>query len=317
MADWDYRPEEERKEEKEKKYVTRKEFRICFVILLAAIGFATFSINDSIRQSRNETSNAIYMMEERFNNRIDSIPRNIEQGIADANNLIGEGYMKMVNVDYEAKTATLSMTVVPKEYQDGMTAHFFVSCDGNEPMKVNTVAKEDRTFAAECEVPFCESAEVKAVLRKGDTEYLKYLGSESIYYRVYPQGHGMFPGSVSYGNGVHRFNRTVELQVSAPDWMAGREAFVLKNVTAVVEIDGKTVMSVPMEVRETYPHGAYYEVQLEEFKLREGEKLKVYCTAEDDGGRKYTCVVEVGEAMKNDYISQEPAWDSNGLLTIE
>ena len=52
MADWDYRPEEEQKEEKEKKYVTRKEFRICFVILLAAIGFATFSINDSIRQSR-------------------------------------------------------------------------------------------------------------------------------------------------------------------------------------------------------------------------------------------------------------------------
>ena len=27
--------------------------------------------------------------------------------------------------------------------------------------------------------------------------------------------------------------------------------------------------------------------------------------------------VEQGEAMKNDYISQEPAWDSNGLLTIE
>ena len=56
MSDWDYRPEEEQKKEKEKKYVTRKEFRICFVILLAAIGFATFSINNSIRQSRNEIS---------------------------------------------------------------------------------------------------------------------------------------------------------------------------------------------------------------------------------------------------------------------
>ncbi|MBR5268946.1 MAG: hypothetical protein IKU21_00395 [Anaerotignum sp.] len=317
MADWDYRPEEEQKEEKEKKYVTRKEFRICFVILLVAIGFATFSINDSIRQSRNEISGDIYRVDEQIRNSINSIPYNIEKGIEDANNPISEGYMEMVHADYEAKTATLSMTVVPKEYQNGMTVHFFVSCDGNEPVKVNAVAKEDRTFTAECEVPFCESAEVKAVLRKGNTEYLKYLGSESIYYRVYPQGHGMFPGSVSYGNGVHRFNRTVELQISAPEWMAGREAFVLKNVTAVVEIDGKTVMSVPMEVRETYPHGAYYEVQLEEFKLREGEKLKVYCTAEDDGGRKYTCVVEQGEAMKNDYISQEPAWDGNDWLTVE
>jgi hypothetical protein len=225
--------------------------------------------------------------------------------------------MEMINADYEAKTATLRMTAVPKEYQDSMAVHFFVSCDGNEPVKVNAVAQEDRTFIAECEVPYCEHAEVKAVLRKGNTEYLKYLGSESIYYRVYPQGHGMFPGSVSYGNGVHRFNRTVELQISAPEWMAGREAFVLKNVTAVVEIDGKTVMSVPMEEREKYHHGGYYEVQLEEFKLREGEELKVYCTAEDDDGRKYSCIVEQGEAMKNDYISQEPAWDNNGLLIIE
>ncbi|MBR5816018.1 MAG: hypothetical protein IKY38_01185 [Anaerotignum sp.] len=317
MADWDYRPEEEPKEEKEKKYVTRKEFRFCFVILLAAIGFATFSINDSIRQSRNETSNAIYMMEERFNNRIDSIPRNIEQGIADANNPIDKGYAVMTDVDYDAKTATLSLSVVPKEYQEGMTVHFFVSCDGNEAMKVNAVAQEDRTFVAECDVPYCERAEVKAVMRKGNTEYLKYIGNESIYDRVYPQGHGMFPGSVSYGNGVHRFNRMVELQVSAPDWIAGKEEFALKNVTAVVEIDGKAVMIIPMVEREKYHYGAYYEVQLEEFKLREGEKLKVYCTAEDDGGRKYTCIVEQGEAMKNDYISQESAWDGNGWLIIE
>lgn len=317
MADWDYGQEEEQKEEKEKKYVTRKEFRICFVILLAAIGFSTFSINDGIRQSRNETANAIYMMEERFNNRIDSIPRNIEQGIADANNPISEGYVEMVDANYEAKTATLRMTVVPKEYQDGMTVYFFVSCDGNGAMKVNAVAQEDRTFIAECEVPYCERAEVKAVMRKGNTEYLKYIGSESIYDRVYPQGHGTLTGSVSFGNGVHRFNRTVELQVSAPDWMAGREEFALKNVTAVVEIDGKTVMSVPMEEREKHPYGAYYEVQLEEFKLREGEELKVYCTAEDGGGRKYTCIVEQGEAMKNDYISQEPVWDGRDWLTIE
>ena len=317
MADWDYRQEEEQKEEKEKKYVTRKEIRICFVILLAAIGFATFSINDSIRQSRNENANAIYMMEERFNNRIDSIPRNIEQGIADANNPISEGYMEMVDADYEAKTATLSMTVVPKEYQDGMTAHFFVSCDGNEPMKVNAVAKEDRTFVAECDVPFCESAEVKAVLRKGNTEYLKLVGSESIYDSVYPQGHGFLAGSITFGNGVHHFNRDVELHVNAPEWMTKNGAFVLKNVKAIVEIDGKTVMTVPLEEMDKDYYSASYVAELEEFKLREGEKLKVYCTAEDDGGRKYTCIVEQGEAMKNDYVSQEPAWDGNGWLTIE
>jgi hypothetical protein len=88
-------------------------------------------------------------------------------------------------------------------------------------------------------------------------------------------------------------------------------------VKAIVEIDGKTVMTVPLEEMDKDYYSASYVAELEEFKLREGEKLKVYCTAEDDGGRKYSCIVEQGEAMKNDYISQEPAWDSNGLLTIE
>ena len=312
MADWDYRPEEEQKEEKEKKYVTRKEFYICFIILLITLAAATFAINDSIRQSRNEISSDIYRVEQQISNTINNIPYNIEKGIEDANNPISEGYMEMIDVDYDAKTVTLRMTVVPKEYQDGMTVHFFVSCDGNEAMNVEAAAQEDRTFIAECDVPYCDRAEVKAVLRKGDTEYLKLIGSESIYSQIMPEFHGFFGGSTSFGAGVHRFNRTVELRVYAPDWMTRNSLFTLKDVTAVVEIDGKTVMTVPMEELERrYDHAAY-EVQLEEFKLRTDEKLKVYCTAEDNGGRKYTYIVERGEALKNDYIAEEPAWHEAG-----
>ena len=320
MADCDYRPEEGQKEEKEKKYVTRKEFRICFVILLIALAAATFAIDDSINMAKSYVANQVYQMEDRISSTINSIPRNIEQGIEDANNPISEGYMEMIDVDYEAKNVTLRMTVVPKEYQDGMTVHFFVSCDGNEAMKVEATAKEDRTFIAECEVPYCDHAEVKAVMRKGNTEYLKYVGSESIYSQIMPEFHGFFGGSTSFGAGVHRFNRTVELRVYAPDWMTRNSLFTLKDVTAVVEIDGKTVMTVPMEELERrYDHAAY-EVQLEEFKLRTDEKLKVYCTAEDNGGRKYTYIVERGEALKNDYIAEEPAWYEGGTdpnLTIE
>ena len=312
MADWDYRPEEEQEEKKQKKYVTRKEFYICFIILLIALAAATFAIDDSINMAKSYVANQVYQTEDRINSTINSIPRNIEQGIEDANNPIREGYMEMIDVDYEAKNVTLRMTVVPKEYQDGMTVHFFVSCDGNEAMKVEATAKEDRTFIAECEVPYCDRAEVKAVLRKGNTEYLKRIGSESIYSQIMPEFHGMFPGSVSYGANVHRFNRTVELRVYAPDWMTRNSLFTLKDVTAVVEIDGKTVMTVPMEELERrYDHAAY-EAQLEEFKLHAGEKLKVYCTAEDNGGRKYTYVVERGEALKNDYIAEEPAWYEAG-----
>jgi len=320
MADWDYRPEEEQEEKKPKKYVTRKEFYICFIILLIALAAATFAIDDSINMAKSYVANQVYQMEERISSTINSIPRNIEQGIEDANNPIREGYMEMTDVDYEAKTVTLRMTVVPKEYQDGMTVHFFVSYDGNEAMKVEATAKEDRTFIAECEVPYCDHAEVKAVMRKGNTEYLKYVGSESIYSQIMPEFHGIFPGSVSYGGNEHRFNRTVELHVNAPGWMTENGAFVLHNVKAVVEIDGKAVMTVSMEEMDRNYYGADYLAELEEFKLKAGQKLKVYCTAEDNHGRKYTYIVEQGEALKNDYIAQEPAWYEGGTdpnLTIE
>lgn len=319
MADW-YENQEEQKEEKQKKYVTRKEFRICFVILLAAIGFATTAINDSIRQSRNEISGDIYRVEERISNTVNSIPYNIERGIEDANNPIREGYMELVDVDYENETATLRMTVQPKEYQDGMAVYFFVSCDGNESMKINAAAKEDRTFVAECDVPYCDYAEVKAVLKKGNTEYLKLIGSESIYSQVLPEFQGFFGGSISFGSGVHRFNRMVEVRVNAPGWMAENGAFVLDNVKTIVEIDGKTVMTVPMEETDQHYYGAAYTVELEEFKLREGEELVVSFVAEDNSGRKYTYIVERGEALKNDYIAEEPAWEVGGgdpRLTVE
>jgi len=319
MSDW-YENQEEQKEEKEKKYVTRKEFRICFILLLAAIGFATFSINDSIQQMQNHVSNQVYQVEDRINDTIGMIPYNIEKGIEDANNPIREGYMEMIDVDYDAKTVTLRMTVAPKEYQEGMTVHFFISCDGNEPMKVNAEARADRTFIAECEVPYCDYAEVKAVLKKGNTEYLKLIGSEGIYSQIMPEFHGFFGGSTTFGNGVHRFDRMVELRVNAPGWMTEDGAFVLSNVRAVVEIDGKSVMTVPMEKTDSDYYSASYMVELEAFELRAGEKLKVSCMAEDNSGRKYTYVVEQGEALKNDYIAEEPAWMKGGIdpqLTVE
>ncbi|MBQ9091907.1 MAG: hypothetical protein IJY52_06535 [Anaerotignum sp.] len=320
MADWDYRPEEEQEEKKPKKYVTRKEFYLCFMILLGALAFATFAVEDRINQAQNHVANQVYQTEERISSTINSIPRNIEQGIEDANNPIRESSMEIVDVDYEKETVMLRMTASPKEYQNGITVHFFVTCDDGEPVKVDAAAKADRTFAAECEVPYCDRAEVKAVLKKGNTEYLKLVGSESINSQVLPDAHGFFGGSTSFGASVHRFNRMVEFRIYAPNWMTREGDFLLKNVTAVVEIDGKTVMTAPMEEIERDYDCATYTVELEEFKLKAGEKLKVYCTAEDNNGKKYIYIVEQGEALKNDYISEEPAMSTDGTdprLTIE
>ena len=59
MEERDYITEEQEKTTKEKKYVTRREFRICFILLLAALAFAVAAVEDRISQMQNHLSNQV------------------------------------------------------------------------------------------------------------------------------------------------------------------------------------------------------------------------------------------------------------------
>ncbi|MBQ7758922.1 hypothetical protein [Anaerotignum sp.] len=307
MTDW-YENQEEQKEEKEKKYVTRKEFRICFVILLAAIGFATFAINDSIEQARNDVKTQVYRTEEHISSIVNNIPRNIEQGIEEANNPLRESSMEIIDVDEKAKTATIRMTAAPKEYVNGMTVKFMVSCDGAEKMEVSAAAGNDRVFTAEMEVPFCGVASATVHMKKGGTEYIQSMTGVNVESMVLPYFSGNRGGSVTWqaSQDYVTFDGDIWVDVNCPEWILNLDkgaSFDLKNEKMEVYVDGKLHKTLPVEIAHEDAYTTSYLAYINgenKIKLKNGKEIEFIFKAEDNNGMKYSYLVDKG------------AWDQNG-----
>ena len=327
MADWDYRPEEEQKEEKPKKYVSRKEFYICFVILLGALAFATFAMEDRMEQVQNHVSNQVYQMEERVNSTINSIPRNIEQGIEDANNPIRESNMEIVDVDAKARTARIRMTAAPKEYVDGMTMKFLVTCDDAEAMEVPAKAGSDRTFTAETEVPFCGVASATVHMRKGGTEYIQSVTGLNIENIVLPYFNGNWGGSVSWQESQDfvTFDGDITVDVSTPEWLMNKDkgaSFQLKDEKIEVYIDGKLKKTMPAIRVSNDEYFREYLVSLtgeNRIQLKGGREIEFVFKAEDNNGLNYSYLVEKGNWHQGEGYENDAIWNMTDeeRLTIE
>ncbi|WP_458397899.1 hypothetical protein [Anaerotignum sp.] len=327
MADWDYRPEEEQKEEKPKKYVSRKEFYICFVILLGALAFATFAMEDRMEQVQNYVSNQVYQMEERVNSTINSIPRNIEQGIEDANNPIRESNMEIVDVDAKARTARIRMTAAPKEYVDGMTMKFLVTCDDAEAMEVPAKAGSDRTFTAETEVPFCGVASATVHMRKGGTEYIQSVTGLNIENIVLPYFNGNWGGSVSWqaSQDFVTFDGDITVDVSTPEWLMNKDkgaSFQLKDEKIEVYIDGKLKKTMPAIRVSNDKYFREYLVSItgeNRIQLKGGREIEFVFKAEDNNGLNYSYLVEKGNWHQGEGYENDAIWNMTDeeRLTIE
>lgn len=327
MADWDYRPEEEQKEEKPKKYVSRKEFYICFVILLGALAFATFAMEDRMEQVQNHVSNQVYQMEERVNSTINSIPRNIEQGIEDANNPIRESNMEIVDVDAKARTARIRMTAAPKEYVDGMTMKFLVTCDDAEAMEVPAKAGSDRTFTAETEVPFCGVASATVHMRKGGTEYIQSVTGLNIENIVLPYFNGNWGGSVSWQESQDfvTFDGDITVDVSTPEWLMNKDkgaSFQLKDEKIEVYIDGKLKKTMPAIRVSNDEYFREYLVSItgeNRIQLKGGREIEFVFKAEDNNGLNYSYLVEKGNWHQGEGYENDAIWNMTDeeRLTIE
>lgn len=327
MADWDYRPEEEQKEENPKKYVSRKEFYICFVILLGALAFATFAMEDRMEQVQNYVSNQVYQMEERVNSTINSIPRNIEQGIEDANNPIRESNMEIVDVDAKARTARIRMTAAPKEYVDGMTMKFLVTCDDAEAMEVPAKAGSDRTFTAETEVPFCGVASATVHMRKGGTEYIQSVTGLNIENIVLPYFNGNWGGSVSWqaSQDFVTFDGDITVDVSTPEWLMNKDkgaSFQLKDEKIEVYIDGKLKKTMPAIRVSNDEYFREYLVSLtgeNRIQLKGGREIEFVFKAEDNNGLNYSYLVEKGNWHQGEGYENDAIWNMTDeeRLTIE
>lgn len=325
MEDW--KREEGQKEQKEKTFVTRKEFYICFLILLAVIFWNSHGVESRLeRQIVSGSRNASEKLDN-ISSQIFSISDEVASGMEEADNPLRESDMEIVDVDMKEKTAAIRMMATPKEYQDGMTVKFFISCDGAEPMEVPAAAGKDRAFTAEAQVPFCGEARATVSVKKGDTEAIQSMGVMTIEGQVLPYFNGNWSGSISWlANQKHvTFDGDILVDIQKPDWMIEQKKdFTLKNEKVEVYIDGKKVKTIPAEIMMEDEFTHCYQASVTEenkIKLAEGQEIQFIFKAEDNYGLKYSYAVETGYLTEeNEYIGQEPAKDlsgDDGRLTIE
>jgi len=325
MSDW-YENQEEQKEEKEKKYVTRKEFRICFVILLAAIGFATFAINDSIEQARNAVKTQVYQTEEHISSIVNNIPRNIEQGIEDANNPLRGSSMEIIDVDEKANTATICMTASPKEYINGMTVKFMVSYN-DEKLEVPVVAGEDRVYTAEVTVPFCDVVSATVHLQKNGVESICQMPDVYVNEMVLPVFNGRWSGSIGWmaNQDFVTFDGEILVDINTPQWLMQKNkdtSFGLKDTKLEVYVDGKLHQTRPAIARFQDEYNKEYRTDFtgdHKIKLEEFKKIEFIFKAEDSNGLKYSYLAEMGTWTRKDGYDSEDYWQmmDEDKLTIE
>lgn len=318
----DRKREEVQEEQKEKTYVTRREFYICFLILLAVIFWNSHGVESKLEQRIiSGSSNA--------SEKLDHITSQIygfSSEIEEADNPLRKSNMEIVDVDMKGKTATLRLTAMPKEYQEGMGITFFVSCDGAEAVEVSATAGKGRTFTAEVTVPFCGEAMVSANVKKGDTEYLEDMGGVSIEGEVLPSFTGNRSGGCSWNtnDSFMTLDGEIFVDISLPSWLGNEGTFDLKKEQVEVYIDGKKSKTVPAKEEIADPFYHSYVASFREtdaIRLERGKTIEFIFRAEDANGLRYRFVVERGFWNGEDgYVAEEPAesrYGSNPNLTIE
>ena len=234
--------------------------------------------------------------------------------------------MEIIDVDEKAKTATIRMTAAPKEYVNGMTVKFMVSCDGAEKMEVSAAAGNDRVFTAEMEVPFCGVVSASAHMRKGNTEYIRSVGSVDVENTVLPAFHGNWGGSVSWqANGDFVvFDGDIVVEAMTPEWLMQRDkgaSFRLKDTKVEVYMDGKLKKTLPAILFSQDEYVRSYRADFSgenKLQLKNGKKIEFIFKAEDNNGLCYSYLAESGRWRQGDgYESAVFEMDDNERLTIE
>lgn len=316
--------EEEKKAEarKEKTTVTRKEFYICFVILLLVIIWGTNAVSRSLTDCVNQNKSLISAEIDRLFRQIYGISDEVTAGINDANNPLQENDVRVVSVDAKKKTATLRLTAMPKEYQEGMKLTFFVSCDGKEPLSVAAEIGADRIFAANLDIPFCEDLKITANVKEKDTEYIQNLGERSMEGQLLPYFDGYWGGAAEWNSNEDfaTIDGNIEINIQNPEWWytQNRKA-EYKNARVEVQIDGKKVKTIPAEWAGGSCHA--YITKDDKIKLHEGETVAFIFKTEAEGFR-YSYLIERGTFSRSEgYVSQDlqdySYGESNSRLVVE
>ena len=325
-------------EEKKKKErsaggtVTRLEFYSCMVLLIVLMLWLNLAAEQRMSKIVMDMADRADQMElvvsRHAGDIMDNVRRTAEEMERRREYILISHSMQVIGVNHKTGTVRLALSANPKEYSEGMEGTFYVGRDEIEEYVVPGVFNAEGILCAEIELPLCKWVNASVGLRTGDNEKRQSMGEMEITESMTMPG---FEGrwkefSHDTENETDTLTGVMEIEADFPEEWGDR--VTLRNCMLEVQMDGKTIQTVPMESAAIDPeaiprqkpkfHGRIEEPVL----LEEGCDIAFFFKAEDGDGAKYIYLVQEGtlDAKTGRYIVRKAVEgaDLNGQkLTIE
>ncbi|NYB75106.1 hypothetical protein HZF24_13235 [Sedimentibacter hydroxybenzoicus DSM 7310] len=248
----------------------------------------------------------------RNNSEISNIYSNINSILEKQSSLLDSYKIEFgESLNEESLTVPVKITVVPKEYSEGLTVNIQLNDESF------TLIKKGTSFEATIDADIFETFQPKVVISQDGIQKTESLEEYyDLYNKFLLKVEGYHNGSTQYINGKHIYK-------------GGRFEFRITNIndnmpekmSIVYDINGSILREDEVDISqiddEDETTNYIYKDIIDEVKLGANEVLMVYANIQDKYGINYKYVVLRDEVDANgEPVFRRPEWSSGGILEI-
>jgi len=235
-----------------------------------------------------------------LNMQLDGIRQDIEEmgNTPSEVRVLGEKASLLASVDWninilekETKDVELTISVVPKEYIEGMEVVFYADCSDGTKLSVKGKETEAMKFVGKVEVPFSKLVNITVTMKKDDVTQIQQILSDTVQGRFVLDIDGDWTGSYGHHGRTLQTDGEVALDLKS---IYEQNLRAMKKLELVIFVDEKEWKRFPMKIEkdgeDRYTISYYTELK-ENIPLEVDEDWKMIIEGEDRYGIHYRKVV--------------------------
>ena len=139
------------------------------VVVLGVWSLNLYNQVSSLNNSYNSLANNMGMLQSNMHSQINSMASRVEEILEKQNHLLAAYETNIEGLNIEKETVTISASVVPKSYVEGMTVEFLFE-SGGELYTAAATESAGNKFSCEYEFPYSNAINISVVLYSGGIE---------------------------------------------------------------------------------------------------------------------------------------------------
>ena len=277
----------------------KRVFAVVLCIMLVISLVRIHNLKERLERETGYLRSQIQSLEGRINGIYNEVDEMLEQEAS----LLTYSDWNIISIDVPTEKATVDVSIIPKEYQEGMTEAVLQIGSQEYPMTM-----EDGSYHAEIETALFGNCEIEAVvLRDGSNTRTEYLGwNISPRQSMLPDVYADISGGWSFGpRGKEYSTLTSDGEIEIHIEAKGSQPEI-KSIYLVETLDGQVQerTAVPMEGQD-----GYYTVACKEtYELPFGTCFEMAVEVTDKYGLVYKAIVHRWESDEKGQLVDDTDW---------